>query len=76
MYEFIRNGKVIKVNHCGGKQQETMCNNGWTLMLSKFNETPEELFDRLERNGYKQIKVYWEGTRIRGIHSYFAFVKR
>lgn len=65
----------IKVNHCGGKQQERMIQNGWTLKLAEFRETPEELYNRLIASGYKQIKVYWEGTRVRGIHSYFAFVK-
>jgi hypothetical protein len=58
----------IKVNHCGGKQQERMIQNGWTLKLAEFRETPEELYNRLIASGYKQVKVYWEGTRIRGIH--------
>ena len=65
----------IKVNYCGGKQQERMIKNGWFLVCAEFGETPEELYNRLVASGYKQVKVYWEGTRIRGIHSYFAFVK-
>ena len=65
----------IKINYCGGKQQERMIENGWTLKLAEFRETPEELYKRLITKGYKQIKIYWIGTRIRGIHDYFAFVK-
>jgi hypothetical protein len=76
MYEFERNGKTIKVNHCGGEQQERMCKNGWFLICAEFRESPEELYDRLIARGYSKVKVYWEGTRIRGIHSYFAFAKR
>lgn len=66
----------IKVNYCGRKQQEQMFKNGWSLKIPESpNETPEEIYNRLIEQGYKQVKVYWEGTRIRGIHSYFAFVK-
>ena len=66
----------IKVNYCGRKQQDRMEKNGWFLMLAEFGETPEELYKRLTEEGhYKQVKVYWEGTMIRGIHDYFAFVK-
>lgn len=66
----------MKVNYCGGKQQDRMIKNGWSLRIANFNECPEELYNRLVADGYKQVKVYWEGTRIRGIHNYFAFVKR
>lgn len=66
----------MKVNYCGGSQQERMIQNGWTLMLAQFRETPEELHARLIASGYTKVKVYWEGTRVRGIHDYFAFVKR
>jgi hypothetical protein len=64
----------IKVNYCGGKQQERMIKNGWRMILAEFRETPEELYERLVARGYK-VKVYWDSTRIRGIHDYFAFVK-
>ena len=76
MYSFERNGKKINVYNCGGKQQEKMIENGWKLMLAEFRESPEELYDRLTKNGYTEVKVYYTGTRIRGIHDYFAFVKR
>ena len=65
----------LKVNYCGGKQQEKMVKNGWSLRVAEYRETPEELYNRLVKTGYKQVKVYWTSTRIRGIHSYFAFVK-
>lgn len=68
---------TLKVNYCGNEQQTRMIKNGWTTMLrNSYSETPEELYDRLINSGYKQVKVYWCGTMIRGIHSYFAFVKR
>ena len=66
----------MKINHCGNEAQERMIKNGWKLMLTEnYLETPEELYTRLIAKGYKQVKVYWQGTRIRGIHDYFAFVK-
>lgn len=66
----------MKVNHCGREAQKRMVRNGWTLILPKnYNETPEEIYERLIATGYNEVKVYWEGTQIRGIHSYFAFVK-
>lgn len=69
--------KELKVNYCGRAQQDRMEKNGWTLKIREsVRETPEELYDRLIAQGYTQVKVYWEGTRVKGIHSYFAFVKR
>ena len=65
----------MKVNYCGKAQQERMEKNGWWLELADLNETPEHLYERLTNKGYKQVKVYWIGTRIRGIRDYFAFVK-
>ncbi len=65
----------MKVNYCGGSQQERMIKNGWRMILANFRETPEELYERLTARGYKQVKVYWVGTAVKGIHDYFAFVK-
>lgn len=66
----------MKVNYCGGAQQERMIANGWRIALSEFRETPEELLERLTKAGYSKVKVYYESTRVRGIHDYFAMVKR
>jgi hypothetical protein len=72
-----RKGEKMKVNYCGKEAQTRMIKNGWFLMLPEsYTETPEELYDRLINSGYTQVKVYWCGTRIKGIHDYFAFVKR
>lgn len=66
----------MKVNYCGRKRQEEMIKNGWTLKISKFNEVPEELYNRMIESGYSKVKVYYEATAIRGYHYYFAMVKR
>lgn len=66
----------MKVNYCGKQAQERMGKNGWKMKLPlNYQETPEQMRDRLLQEGYNQVKVYWCGTMIRGIHSYFAFVK-
>lgn len=65
----------MKVNNCGGKQQDRMVKNGWRLIVADFRESPDELYKRLVASGWKQVKVYWCGTQIRGLHDYFAFVK-
>lgn len=65
----------MKVNYCGGSQQERMIANGWRMILAEFRESPEELYERLVKYGYEKVKVYWNSTRIKSLHSYFAFVK-
>lgn len=67
---------MMKVNYCGGKAQKKMIANGWKLMLAdSYRESPEDIYERLTKMGYSQVKVYYESTCIRGLHSYFAFVK-
>lgn len=72
-----KNGKFVNVNNGNGALQDRMINNGWKIVLTEScSETAQQLYDRLENTGlYKDIKIYWTGTRIRGIHSYFAMVK-
>ena len=66
----------MKVNYCGGKAQERMERNGWRLVIrNSYNETEEQLYDRLSRN-YEDVRIYWCGTRIPGIHDIFAMVKK
>ena len=66
----------MKVNYCGRKQQKRMIANGWRIMLAeRCSETPEAMYERLTKMGYSQVKVYYDTTCIRGLHSYFAFVK-
>jgi hypothetical protein len=71
-----KDGKEINVNYCGRVAQEKMIKNGWNIKLTlNAYEDAQELYDRLNNMGYKQVKVYWDTTCIRGYHSYFAFVK-
>lgn len=65
----------MKVNYCSGKRQNEMIKNGWSLKTSKFNETAEELYNRMIESGYTKVKVYYGTTAIRGYHNYFAMVK-
>lgn len=64
----------MKVNYCGGKAQARMVKNGWRIVTPNWNETEEHLHDRLSKD-YEDVRIYWEGTQIRGIHSIFAMVK-
>lgn len=66
------------VNYCGRKQQEAMMSRGWRLVLAKdFNEqvNGDALYTRLVEQGYKQVKVYYDTTAVKGLHENFAFVK-
>lgn len=66
----------MKVNYCGNKAQKRMIENGWKVMLAEgYCEPPEHIYERLIKEGYSQVKVYYETTCIRGLHSYFAMVK-
>ena len=79
MLTIKKNGKLVNVNNGGGKAfQDRMIANGWRIQLAKdYSESAQALYDRLEATGlYSDIKVYWSSTRIRGLHDYFAFVKR
>ena len=64
----------MKVNYLGGKGQERMIKNGWTIKLVKFDETSDQLYERLSQR-YSKVKVYYNTTRVRGYHKYFAMVK-
>lgn len=78
MYTIIKNGVETKVNYCGKDAQERMIKNGWRIELQAYaNENEQDMYDRLEATGkYKDIKIYYSTTRIRGYHSFFAMVKR
>ena len=61
--------------YCGGKEQEKMIDRGWKLKIAEDpRETPREIFDRLIQS-YDRVKIYYDTTRVRGLHSYFAMVK-
>lgn len=77
METITKNGKKVNVNRCGRDAQARMLKNGWHLMITEScSEGPQELYDRLVATGrYTDIRVFWHGTRIPGIHNYFAFVK-
>lgn len=61
--------------YCGGKEQEKMIARGWKLKIAEDpRETPREIFDRLIQS-YDRVKIYYDTTRVRGLHSYFAMVK-
>ena len=74
----------MKVNYCGGAAQERMLKNGWRIELRKTvlhpgatykqYETEDELYARLSEQ-YEDVRLYWTGTMVRGIHDIFAMVK-
>ena len=65
----------MKTNYCGREQQKRMIKNGWRLELAELNESDDHLYERLSKD-YSKVKVYYTTTCIRGLHKYFAFVKR
>ena len=66
----------MKVNYCSREQQERMSKNGWILKLAEpYGEDAEHMYERLSKE-YAKVKVYYDTTMIRGLHKYFAFVKR
>ena len=78
MVTIIKNGQAVNVNNGGGIEfQKRMVSRGWRIQLPlNYNESAQALYDRLVATGrYSDVKVYWSSTRIRGLHSYFAFVK-
>ena len=76
---------MIKVNYCGGAAQKRMIRNGWRLVIPewiltpgdkyKHEESAEELYNRLSEK-YWDVRVYWCGSMIPGIHNHFAMVKK
>ena len=68
--------KMNNPRYCGGKEQEEMEARGWRVMIKdRMDETAEEMFERLSKS-YSKVKIYWDTTRVRGLHDYFAMVKR
>lgn len=75
---------TLKVNYCGGKAQERMIKNGWTLVIRQTvkdegaiyrrQETEEELYERCTKT-YAKVRLYWCSTYVRGIHEIFAMCK-
>lgn len=67
--------KNVTVNYCGRHAQDRMIKNGWSIRLREnYSEYPQDLYDRLSVD-YKQVKIYWDSTAIRGCHTYFAMVR-
>lgn len=67
--------KMNNVRYCGNKEQDRMVANGWHIALQEtIHETTDEMFERLSKS-WDKVKIYYEATRVRGIHSYFAMVK-
>jgi hypothetical protein len=76
MEYYEMNGERVRINYCGREAQERMSRNGWRLYVrDSYQETCEQLYERVSGYGYKQVKIYWCGTMVKGIHSYFAFAK-
>lgn len=65
-----------KVNYLGGEGQERMIRNGWWLEIGQnCNEYEDEMYTRLSEK-WEDVRIYWCGTMIPGIHSLFAMCKR
>ena len=57
--------------------EERMLRNGWRIKItaSPF-EKDEALVERLLKDGYSQIKLYYSTGMIRGLYDTFAMVKK
>ena len=78
MYETYkdRDGVIRNVHHLGKDGQERMARNGWRLRVAdKCNESAQEMYDRLSAH-YSDVRIYWTGTMIPGIHSRYAECKK
>lgn len=59
----------------GGKGQDRMCDNGWNIVCIHYPfESLEEIANKLSY--YDKVKIYKASTSVRGIHNYFAMVKK
>lgn len=65
----------MRVSYCSKAKQKRMIAKGWRLMIAKWLESPEELFERLIKEGFSKIKICYTSTIGRG-NQYFAMVKR
>lgn len=66
---------TMRINHLSKVGQERMIRNGWVLMLPlNYMENIEEMHKRLSVE-YSDVRIYWCGTMVRGIHNYFAMCK-
>ena len=70
-------GKMIEARLLGGKGQEDLIAKGYHIILAKFRESEQELYDRLTTSGYnyKSVRIWKCSTAVRGIHDIFAMVK-
>ena len=58
--------------------EERMLRNGWRIKIktSDVRESDEALVERLLKDGYSQIKLYYSTGMIRGLYDTFAMVKK
>jgi len=57
--------------------EERMIRNGWRIKITNSPfERDEALVERLLKDGYSQIKLYYSTGKIRGLYDTFAMVKK
>ena len=68
------NALMDKAYLLGPKGQDRMCDNGWRIYCISPFKSREEIAKELSY--YDKVKIYEASTRVRGLHSYFAMVKK
>ena len=65
----------MNINILGRKRMDEMLERGWRIQLQEFGETAEETRNRLLKS-YKQVKIYYVTTCVKGYYDTIALVKR
>ena len=64
-----------RVNYLGGDGQDRMERNGWRMEIADYpGESQDTMYTRLSEK-WEDVRIYWCGTMIPGIHSLFAMCK-
>ena len=70
-----KEGKTLEAYGISEKRYEQMEKNGYCWRSVSCHETDQEAYDRLAKE-FKTVRIYSQGTRIRGYRSLYAMVKR
>lgn len=71
-----RNGKhFVGGSYISRARQDKMLENGYCIKCVNVSETEQDAYDRLSKD-YEIVRIYTEGTAIRGYRDKYAMCKR
>lgn len=68
-------GKMVESRLLGSKGYAELIAKDWKTHISCFNETEQQLHDRMISKGYTKVKIWRITTSVRGYHDIIALVK-